>query len=356
MLFRTLSSIFGTLSLTTALFACSSDAGEQPGAAGSPGIGGLSGVTAGAAGKGGSGGSSGSGGSGGSGGTPTGSGGSSVGVSGSSGTNLGGGSATGGSSTATGGSGAATGGNASGGGATGGSASGGAGSGGGAMGTACPADATFCSGFEDAALPAGAVYKVNVAPGEWTRDFAVDTSVMRGGKSSLKVKSGSDTGTSGSAYQMLAVPAPTGAFWARFYIRQADLDIGGVDHNVFAGASSSDEPNAAGTIEFAEDVGVAFNTSDAVRWPMNYGRINGNPMPFTLPKGMWHCIEISFDGTARAQKLYVNGQLQIDATDYPSTVSSPLKTFKFGFNKLHGPARSVWYDDVAVGPTRPGCL
>lgn len=221
---------------------------------------------------------------------------------------------------------------------------------------ACPSDATFCSGFEDAALPTGAVYKVNAAPGEWTRDFAVDTSVMRGGKSSLRVKSSSESGTSGSAYQMLAVPAPAGAFWARFYIRQADLDLGGVDHNVFAGAAGSDEPNSPGMVEFAEDVGIAFNTSDDVRWPMNYGRVNGNPMPFTLPKGMWHCIELSFDSTQRVQKLFINGQPQIDASGYPTSVSGAFKVFKFGFNKLHGPARAVWFDDVAVGPTRPGCL
>jgi hypothetical protein len=221
---------------------------------------------------------------------------------------------------------------------------------------ACPADKTFCSGFEDAALPAGAVYKVNAAPGEWTRDFEVDTTVFHGGKSSLKVKASTDAGTSGSAYQMLAVPAPMAKFWARFYVRQADLDIGGVDHNVFAGAADSDEPNSSVMVEFAEDVGVAFNTSDAVRWPMGFGRVQGAEMPFTLAKGMWHCIEISYDSEARAQKLYVNGTLQIDATDYPMAVATPFKFFKFGFNKLHGPARAIWYDDVAVGPTRPGCL
>ena len=52
----------------------------------------------------------------------------------------------------------------------------------------------------------------------------------------------------------------------------------------------------------------------------------------------------------------MNGTLQIDAPVYPATVASPFKIFKFDFNKLHGPARAVWYDDVAVGPTRPGCL
>lgn len=233
-----------------------------------------------------------------------------------------------------------------------GSATGGS-SGGGVL---CPADATFCSGFEETTLPAKAVYKFNAAPGEWTRDFEVDSTLFHGGKSSLRVKAGSaDTGASG-AYQMLAVPAPMGTFWARLYIQQTELDIGESDHNVFGGAASTDEPNSPGMIEFAEDVGVAFNTSDAVRWPMGYGRINGTPMPYKLPKGMWHCIEVNFNSETRVQKLYVNGTLQIDATDYPATVSAPIKIFKFGFNKLHGPARKVWFDDVAVGPTRAGCL
>src|SRR6478736_442998 len=225
-------------------------------------------------------------------------------------------------------------------------------------GVACPADVTFCSGFEATTIPTGAVYKVNAAPGEWTRDFEVDTAVFHGGKSSLRVKSGSETGTSGSAYRMLAVPAPTGAFWVRFYIQQTELDLGGVDHNVFASAAASDEPNAA-SIEFAEDVGIAFNTSDNVRWPTDYGRLtSGGTKPYTLPKGMWHCIEISFDATGREQQLFINGTQQIDAKDYPaaSSVSGGIKNFKFGFNQLHGPARKVWYDDVAVAPTRIKCL
>lgn len=248
------------------------------------------------------------------------------------------------------------------GGAAGGSAGGAVGGGGsaggsaGGGGVACPADATFCSGFEDSALPTGAAYKFNAAPGDWSRDFEVDTTLFRGGKSSLRVKAGSaDAGASG-AYQMLAVPAPLAAFWVRFYIQQTEMDIGGLDHNVFAGAADSDEPNTAVMIELAEDVGLSFNTSDAVRWPMNFGRIGGNTTPFTLPKGMWHCIEINYDSAKREQKLFVNGAQQIDAADYPASVAKPVKVFKFGFNKLHGPARKVWFDDVAVGPTRAGCL
>jgi hypothetical protein len=221
--------------------------------------------------------------------------------------------------------------------------------------SACPADATFCSGFEDSAQPKDAVYKYNAAPGDWTRDFEVDGTLAHSGKSSLRVKSGSEAGISG-AYRMLAVPAPSGPFWVRFYIQQTEIDLGGADHNVFASAAVSDDPNAA-SIEFAEDVGIAFNTSDSDRWPMGYGRLtSGGTMPFTLPKGMWHCIEISFDAQGKHQQLFINGTQQIDATGYPASLSGTPKNFKFGFNQLHGPARKVWFDDVAVAPSRIQCL
>ncbi len=262
----------------------------------------------------------------------------------------------GGSGATTGGSSGATTGGSAGGNPGGGSNAGAGGAGGGGGGVLCPVDATFCSGFEDSAMPAKAVYKFNAAPGDWTRDFEVDTTLFHAGKSSLRVKSGSSDASASGAYQMLAVPAPSGSFWVRLYIQQTELDIGGLEHNVFGGAADSDEPNSPVMIELAEDVGLAFNTNDAVRWPMSYGRVNGNPMPFSLPKGMWHCIEINYDSAKRAQKLFVNGTAQIDATDYPASVANPVKIFKFGFNKLHGPPRKVWFDDVAVGPTRAGCL
>jgi len=267
-----------------------------------------------------------------------------------SGSGAGGGGGSGGGGVPGGGSGGAS----SGGTSSAGTGTGGAAGGTGGGGKQCPADATFCSGFEDNALPTGAVYKFNAGPGEWTRDFEVDTTLFKSGKSSLRVKGG-EAGASG-AYQMLAVPAPTGTFWVRLYIQQTDVDIGGNKHNVFGGAASTDEPNSPGMIEFAEDVGLAFNTSDDVRRPPGYGYVNGTMMAFSLPKGQWHCIEINYDSATRAQKLYVNGTLQIDATDYPKAGGEPVKIFKFGFNGLNGPPRKVWFDDVSVGPTRAGCL
>ncbi len=264
----------------------------------------------------------------------------------------GGGSGTTAGASGSGGAAAGSGGAAVGG--TGGAAVGGGGSGGGGAAVPCPADKTFCSGFEETTLPAGAVYEADAAPGEWTRDFEVDSTVFRSGKSSLKVKVGMPGAT--NAYQMLAVPTPGNKFWARFYVRQAGMDLGAVEHTALAGAADSSKTSSEVMIEFAEDVGLSFNSKDDVRWPMGFGRINGTPTPFTLAKDTWHCIELSFDGAARVQQVYIEGELKIDATNFPATVAKPLAFFKFGFNKIHGPARELWYDDVAVGPTRPGCL
>jgi len=219
----------------------------------------------------------------------------------------------------------------------------------------CPSNATFCSGFETNALPANAVYKPNAAPGDWSRDFVIDTTVKRFGNSSLRVKSGSGADTSGSAYKMLAVPGTQGAFWVRFFIR-SNTDMGG-DHNAFTKASDTDDPNSSLNFEFAEDVGIAFNLNDDPRWPAGYGRLTaGGTNPYVLPKDTWYCVEISYDSATRVQQLFVNGAQLINATNYPSQApSAAIRIFKFGFQPFHGPdARSTWYDDVAVAPTRIG--
>lgn len=240
--------------------------------------------------------------------------------------------------------------------AAGGAATGGAvggGTGGGAAVMPCPADATFCSGFDDAAMPDGAVFKLNGDPATpWTKYFEVDATNKRDGASALRVKSVSDVA---DAYKMLSVPTGGAEFWVRFYLR-SDLDLGVKDHNVFAQASGSDEPNDATFVEFAEDVGLSFNSHDDVRWPEGFGRLmDGSTKEFTLAKDAWHCIELHFDGTNREQELYVAGQLAISAADYPSAAQA-FTRFKFGYNALHFTARTVWYDVLAVGPTRPGCL
>ena len=151
------------------------------------------------------------------------------------------------------------------------------------------------------------------------------------------MKKTTEAGASGSAYRMLAVPAPMNAFWVRFWVR-SDTDMGG-DHNAFAIASDTDDPNGSANVEFAEDVGIAFNASDDVRWPTGYGRLStGGTKPYVLPKETWYCVEVSYDGTNRVQQLFVNGAQLINATSYPAAAKA-FKNFKFGFQSFHGPDR-----------------
>ncbi|MBC8132063.1 MAG: hypothetical protein H7X95_03705 [Deltaproteobacteria bacterium] len=320
----------------------------------------LTAACSGGSGQGGTGGRAGTGGNSGTGGAiSTGTGGSiNTGTGGATNTGSGGAITSSGGNTASGGNGngGATGGatTSTGGGGPGGSmgATGGGGGNGG-MAPACPANATFCSSFEGGAtLPPGAVYKVNAAPGDWSRDFALDSTVSKSGRTSLRIKNSADAGTSGSAYRMLAVPAPMAVFWVRFYI-QSDIPLGG-QHNPFAAASGSDNPNDPVIMEFAEDVGIAFNYRDSVVRPDGYSFTN----PFILPKDTWHCVEVSFDSQTRNQKLFINNVPLINVTNFPavSLASTPFQVFKFGFNELHGPARKLWYDDVVVAPQRIPCL
>lgn len=219
-------------------------------------------------------------------------------------------------------------------------------------GDACPANATFCSGFESPDLPEGAVFKLNGDPATpWTTNFNVDSTQKNSGNSSLKVVS-ANAGV--GSYKMLAVPSGGATFWARFYIR-SDVELGVHDHNAFAIASTSDDPNSGG-VEFAEDVGLSFNTSDNVKWPEGFGRtMSGGEMPYSLPANEWHCIELGFDGTGRVQQLFIAGEQTINATMYPASAVN-FTTFKFGYNAFHSTVRALWYDDVAVAPSRIGCL
>ena len=351
--------ILVALAMATAGASCAGGSGGTTGTGGSTGTG-TGGTTS-------TGGSTGTGGTGtGTGGTTSGTGGTNVGtggttstggVTGSGGTtSTGGVTGTGGTSAGTGGAAGAhgTGGTTG----TGGASTGGTTGSGGSTGTAgaggCPSNATFCSGFETAGQPAGSVYMVNAAPGDWSRDFAIDTSQAHAGNSSLLVKSESAAGSSGSAYRMLAVPATPNAFWVRFWIMGASALGGDSSHNAYAGGSIGDSPSDL-MIEFAEDVGIAFNTSDSDQWPTGYGRLSGGGTnPYVLPAMTWECVEISYDGTGKEQQLFINNTQLIDAKGYPANTEA-LTYFKFGYdgyNKTDG--GSIWYDDVAVAPTRIG--
>jgi hypothetical protein len=269
-----------------------------------------------------------------------------------------GGQGTGGAATGTGGVGgttAGTGGRASGG---AGGVSGGTGGGGGASSLAgCPADATFCSGFESSEFPPGAkyvTYEGSNNPTAWTKSFAVDTTVFRNGKSSLRVRSKKEANGPTDPYRMLSVATPGPAFWVHFYLR-GDIELGTSErvHNEFGAAAGSADPNDPTSLEFAEDRGLAFNSHDDVRRPAGYSF----DKPYLLPPNKWYCIELGFDSATRHQVMYVDGMKLIDATDFPaaSAIKSPFAAYNFGLRDYHGFEGAMWIDDLIVSKTRVPC-
>ena len=92
----------------------------------------------------------------------------------------------------------------------------------------CPANATFCSGFETNALPTGAIYNGQRArPASWTRDFAIDTAQKNSGNSSLRVKSAAAKPARRAARTRCSrCRQRMNAFWVRFFVR-SDMPMGG---------------------------------------------------------------------------------------------------------------------------------
>jgi hypothetical protein len=309
------------------------DGGSMPGSGGSGGA-------AGAGGAHGSGGTVGSGGAVGTGGVAAGTGGAATGTGGVT-------SGTGGAKAGTGGALAGTGGAVAG---TGGAMAGT----GGIPGTGgsgpdfCPSNATFCSGFETvtAGPPAGATLQVYT--GMFSDVMAIDTTVANTGHQSLKVLSG----TSVSAFRMLSVPIPGSTFWVRLYAR-SDSVFGNTtaNHNSFFQAMVGTTPTSSAVQVAEQFCQVLLNASDSL-FPTGLSECSATGP--SLAANQWHCMEAFFDGPNGNVQVYGDGSKMIDAAGW-APAKLTFATFAFGFAQYSGPARTVWYDDVAVGPTRIGC-
>ncbi|WP_438022964.1 hypothetical protein [Sorangium sp. So ce233] len=176
----------------------------------------------------------------------------------------------------------------------------------------------------------------------------IDSSTFHSGSSSLHVKPGG----SGYDWRMLSVPAPGSKFWVRLYVRSS-VDIGQAEHNAyFQAMTGSGDPNEGHNVEVAEQYcQIVLNLHDIVVLPEG-GDFRCGSGGANLPKDQWHCMEAYFDGAQGDVQVYANGTKIIDKTGWDKL---DFKTFSFGYLGFHGPARSMWYDDVAVAPERIGC-
>ena len=215
----------------------------------------------------------------------------------------------------------------------------------------CPADATFCSGFEGAGLPAGSVFQPTYLANEaLTTQVELDSTVFHAGGQSLHLPAGANY------YRMLAVPVPGRSFWVRLYTRSnVGFGADGSTHASLYLASTftpDGDYNSDVAVEIAEQFDqILLNVKDVL-----FGTSGTNPngqAGTTLPDNTWSCMETQFDGATGNVHVFVDGNEIIDATGWQPP--SNFQSFRFGYLRFDSPTRDVWMDDVVVASSRIGC-
>lgn len=255
-------------------------------------------------------------------------------------------SGTGGTSALPAGGSAATGGMAgSAGSVNGGSAVGGGGSGG-AANSPCGVGSIFCTDFEADAISDKLVFFPEYLRAKQTF-IALDTTVFHGGKRALKV-----TGTDYS--QMLGVAVPS-KFWGRVYLR-SDTDIQEGHNTYVAAGTGTGNPNDGTYIRIGEHMcQLELNRNTDDKELLSNGGMYMCSGGVKLAKDTWYCLEFYYDGQGGETRVFVDNQevVALHTTDWGKL---DYKIFKLGFEKYHGQAKTLWYDDLALASEQLHCL
>jgi len=245
------------------------------------------------------------------------------------------------------------GGSATGGSATGGSANGGSVTGAGGVSSPCGAGSIFCTDFEAGAIPDKLAFYPDYMRA-MQKSVSLDTTVVHGGKQALKV-SGTDFS------QMLGVAVPS-KFWGRVYLR-SDTDIQEGHNTYLAAGTGSDDPKKLGDpndgtyIRIGEhecQLELNRNTDDKEL-------LSNGGMPYAceggvkLLKDTWYCVEFYYDGPGKEVRVFVDNA-EVTALHVTDWGPYDYKIFKLGFEKYHGAAKTLWYDDLALANEQVHCL
>lgn len=217
-----------------------------------------------------------------------------------------------------------------------------------AAGSCQTAGATFCSDFEDSALPAVAMFFPEYLRAQAGMYISIDSTVARGGARSVKV-------TGAQFSQMLGVPTPGDRFWVRLYLR-SDTDIQQGHNTYVAAVEGNGDPNMGQAVRIGEhQCQLELNRKSDDKELLSNGGMYSCTGGVKLVANRWYCLEALFDGAGGEVRVFVDAQEipQLHATGWGPY---GYKLFKFGFEKYHGQNKTLWYDDVAVATVRIGCL
>jgi len=146
---------------------------------------------------------------------------------------------------------------------------------------------------------------------------------------------------------------PGETFYARAYIKTGD-------------------PGSSGTVVIG--VGLGDSHGDEIRLRFFDGKVMLNsasggdglaPGPnctecLDVPVDTWFCAEMFYDSTQDTARIWIDGTLAaevVNNTGWHSGGSFPTTADRIWFGTLapNGAAPTVFFDDVAVGPTQIGC-
>jgi hypothetical protein len=211
----------------------------------------------------------------------------------------------------------------------------------------------FCEGFESfgsgelAALPPWTV-AVN---GGGTVDISAEQS--HAGARSLRVY-----GSGFSAFLVYrdakVLPAPSGRFYLRAFLRLSEAMTGG--HNTFIVGDLDASPGSGNALRLGEMNQMLMYTvaGDAHGALANENYYTDHQPGAALTAGTWGCLEILVDSSAPELRVWLEGVEIADLhhADFPVDAYDALR---FGFEKYAGPESEVFYDDLAIGSEPIGC-
>ncbi len=195
-----------------------------------------------------------------------------------------------------------------------------------------------------------------------TGAIAVDDSQAHSGTRSLLV-----TGAAGYCNHVFfgtsVVEQLTGAVWARFYVRLATpLDA---DHATFLAmrdANGDDDLRMGG-----QDSVLMWNrqSDDATLPEMSPA---GTALSLAPSPLAWHCVELSVSAAGPTLQTWVDGAavtgLVVGSGSSPdadgewvrdASWAPRLVDARFGWESYAGESETLWFDDIAIGPSRIGC-
>jgi len=181
------------------------------------------------------------------------------------------------------------------------------------------------------------------------------TTPAHSGSKSIKVHAGDNDFDTLFAYHDTAVlPAPSGRFFVRAYMRLGRAMAGG--HNSFIIADPFAMQGTGNNVRLGEMNAMLMYTimGDGHGALSNKNYYNDGKPGIAFAPATWVCLEMLLDRARPEIDVWVDG-VEVPDLHHTDWALDNYDTVRFGFEKYAGPGIDIWYDDIAIGTERIGC-